>query len=97
MTPGSWYRLDNAGRVFAALASERTTTVYRVAVVLREPVDQGVLQAALERLMPRFPYFRVRLRRGLFWHYLEEIPGAPAVRSERRAPCRGMTRAQDGP
>ncbi len=97
MTPGNWYRLDNAGRVFAALASARNTTVYRVAVVLREPVDQGVLQAALVRLMPRFPYLRVRLRRGLFWHYLEEIPGAPIVRIERRAPCRRMTRAHDGP
>jgi hypothetical protein len=97
LTSRDWYRLDNAGRVFAALASERTTTVYRVAVVLREPVDQEVLQAALERLMPRFPYFRVRLRHGLFWHYLEEIPGAPRVRIERRAPCRRMTRTHDGP
>lgn len=97
MLAGNWYRLDNAARVFAALASRRTTTVYRVAVALRTPVDAAVLQSALDALMPRFPYFRVRLRKGLFWHYLEEIPGAPRVRSERRAPCRRMTRADDGP
>jgi len=97
MLTGNWYRLDNAARVFAALASRRTTTVYRVAVTLRAPVDAAVLQDALDALMTRFPYFRVRLRKGLFWHYLEEIPGTPKVRTERRAPCRRMTRADDGP
>lgn len=93
----NWCRLDNAGRVFASLASRRTTTVGRLAVTLRAPVDQAVLQEALDALMPRFPYFGVRLRRGLFWHYLEEVPGAPMVQTERRAPCRRMTRTADGP
>jgi hypothetical protein len=71
--------------------------VYRVAVTLREAVDPALLQEALDALMPRCPYFRVRLRAGLFWHYLEEVPGAPRVRTERHAPCRPMTRADDGP
>lgn len=92
-----WYRLDNAGRVFAALASRRTTTVFRVAVVLRAPIDRDLLQHALDAVMPRFPYFAVRLRSGLFWHYLEDTPGTPAVQTERYAPCRRMTRAEDGP
>jgi hypothetical protein len=92
-----WYRFDNAGRIFAALASRRTTTVFRVAVTLREGVDHVVLQQALDAIMPRFPYFRVRLRRGMFWHYLEEIPGVPIVQAERRAPCRRMQRIHDGP
>jgi hypothetical protein len=92
-----WYRLDNAGRVFAALASRRNTTVFRVAVTLRASVDSELLQDALDALMPRFPYFRVRLRAGLFWHYLEGVPGAPIVQTERRAPCRRITRAGEGP
>lgn len=92
-----WRPLDNAARVFAALASRRTTTVYRVAATLREPVDIEALQASLDALMPRFPYFGVRLRRGLFWHYLVEIPGAPRVQRERHAPCRRMSVAEDGP
>jgi hypothetical protein len=92
-----WHPLDNAARVFAALASQRTTTVYRVAATLREPVDIEALQASLDALMPRFPYFGVRLRRGLFWHYLAEIPGAPRVQQERHAPCRRMSIGEDGP
>ncbi len=93
----TWYRLDNAARVFAALASRRTTTVFRIAVVLREAVDQRVLQEALDSIMPRFPYYGVRLRAGLFWHYLSPIPGGPRVRTETRYPCRRMTKAEDGP
>jgi hypothetical protein len=95
--PSIWYRVDNAGRVFAALASRRTTTVGRVAVTLRAPIDRASLQQALDAIMPRFPYFGVRLRSGLFWHYLEEVPGAPTVQTERRAPNRPMTRSDDGP
>ncbi|MCC7387483.1 MAG: hypothetical protein IT431_01815 [Phycisphaerales bacterium] len=94
---GSWRRLDNAARVFAALSSRRTTTVFRVAVTLRSAVDAAVLQRALDAVMSRFPCFRVRLRTGAFWHYLEEIGGAPEVRTELRAPCRRMTREEDGP
>lgn len=93
----SWYRLDNAARVFAALASRRTTTVFRIAVRMHETVDMGDLQRALDRLLPRYPYFGVRLRAGLFWHYLVPIPGAPRVREETRFPCRRMTVAEDGP
>jgi hypothetical protein len=92
-----WLPLDNAARVFAALASRRTTTVFRVAATLRAPVDAERLQAALDALMPRFPYFRVCLRKGLFWHYLAEIPGSPRVQRERHAPCRRMSPAEDGP
>lgn len=92
-----WYRLDNAARVFAAIATRRNTTVFRVAATLRAPVDRATLQAATDALLPRFPALRARLRAGLFWHHLEAIDGAPAVRRERRAPCRRFTRREDGP
>jgi len=93
----AWYRLDNAARVFAALAGRRTTTVFRVAVTLDEPVDRPTLQAAVDAIMPRFPGFAVRLRAGLFWHALVAIPGAPTVREERDAPCRRLHPRTDGP
>jgi len=94
---GSWHRLDNAARVFAALASRRTTTVFRVAVTLREPVDPAVVQEALAVLMPRLPVFAVRLRAGLFWHSLVPVDGVPTVQREHAAPCRRLSRREDGP
>lgn len=97
MPSGSWHRLDNAARVFAALASRRTTTVFRVAVILREPVDAAIVQEALAALMPRLPVFAVRLRAGLFWHSLVPVEGVPTVQTERTAPCRRLSRREDGP
>jgi hypothetical protein len=97
VSPPSWYRLDNAARVFAALAGRRTTTVFRLAVTLTEPVDRATLQAALAAIWPRFPGFAVRLRAGLFWHSLVATPGVPAVQEERRAPCRRLDPRTDGP
>ena len=47
---------------------------------LTEPIDVPVLRAALDVTVRRFPSMAVRLRRGVFWYYLEEIPspGNPA-------------------
>lgn len=96
-SPVEWHRLDNAGRVFAALASRRNTVVFRIAATLNEAVDLGTLQSTVDRVMPRFPQYRVRLRTGLFWHYFQDIEGSPTVQPEREAPCRRMCRRRDGP
>ncbi|MBI9104902.1 MAG: hypothetical protein JEY99_20970 [Spirochaetales bacterium] len=82
-----WFRLDNAAKVFPAVLSTRVTTVFRISVTLKEPVTVSVLQTALGNIMPRFPYFRVHLRRGLFWYYFETNPGTPEVQMENPYPC----------
>jgi len=47
-----------------------------------------LLQEALEKTMPRFPCFDVRMRNGFFWHYLEKNPnGAPPVMLDIGNPC----------
>ena len=33
----------------------------------------------LQNSIKRYPYFNVCLRRGIFWHYLEELDGKPTV------------------
>lgn len=83
-----WYRLDNAARLFPALISQRTSTVFRVACVLKKPVDEALLQQALDRVIKRFPSFRVRLRDGLFWAFLEQNKAKPKVQQEVFDPCR---------
>lgn len=48
-----------------------------------------MLQEALDRVLPRFDTFRVRLRKGIFWHYFEtNSRPAPLVRLESEYPCR---------
>ena len=62
-----WYRLDNAGVLYSALKKEKSAPVYRFSAVMAEKVDPDALQRAVDRTMPRFPSFRVRIRKGAFW------------------------------
>ena len=69
-TGSPWYRLDNAGVLYTALQKEQYSAIYRFSAVMTEEVDPQALQRAVDRTMPRFPGFGVRVRQGLFWYYL---------------------------
>lgn len=45
-----------------------------------------ILAAALDVTVRRFPSIAVRLRRGAFWYYLEQIPKAPPIEEDRSYP-----------
>ncbi|AFG36474.1 hypothetical protein [Spirochaeta africana] len=82
-----WMPLDNAAKIFPAIQGTRYSTLFRLAVVLDHPVRLPQLQAALQRVMRRYPYFQVELRRGFFWYYLERLEEAPQVMADGRSPC----------
>ena len=82
-----WYRLDNAAIIYPSIQSARITTMFRFAATLTEAVDPAALQNALVRIIDRFPYYRVRLSRGLFWYYLEHNPNIPRVEKDVKYPC----------
>lgn len=90
-----WYRLDNAAKLFPAVESPRITTLFRVSATLKERVDPELLQSALEKSIDRFPYFRVRLRRGFFWYYLEDNPRVPTVGPDSLYPCQQLNRRRN--
>ena len=77
-----WMRLDNAALIFPAIRRRRWVNAFRVSATLTEPVDPAVLQQAVTDLMPRFPSMYVRLKAGVFWYYLEELPEPPRVRED---------------
>ncbi len=82
-----WFRLDNAGKIFSSISTRRITTLFRLSCTLKRPVRVAELQAALEALMPRFPYFAVHLRPGFFWYHLAMNRASPQVVEDRRFPC----------
>lgn len=86
-TRDSWYRVDNAGKIFSSLHGKRLTTLFRLSCTLHEPVHVNRLQTALENLQPRFPYFMVQLRPGAFWYYFEHNQQKPLVTADSRYPC----------
>ena len=91
-----WYPLDNAGTLYSALQKERYSAIYRFSAWMREEVDPVALQRAVDKTMPRFPGFSMRIRRGAFWYYLEpnEAPG-PFVKPDVADPCQPVRFKED--
>ena len=90
-----WDTLDNAAKLVPAVSDTRGSNVFRVSAVLREDVDPVLLQEALERALAVFPAFAVRLRRGLFWYYLDANRETPKVREESDYPCLPIGSSRD--
>ena len=59
-----WGKLDNTAHLFPVIAGEGMTNVYRVAVILKEEIQQELLQQALDMVLPKFSVFNCRLRQG---------------------------------
>ena len=86
-----WYKLDLSAIVYPTLQRRDFSSVYRLSVVLKEAIDPDLLQQALNMTLPRFPTYKVAIRKGLFWRYLEpnNRPG-PYVREDIKNPCMPM-------
>lgn len=97
MGPGSklrWMRLDNAAKIYPAARRQRWSNVFRLSVTLTEPVDEAILQSALDVTARRFPSIATRLRKGMFWYYLQELAHAPAITPESSYPLTRMGRRE---
>ena len=81
-----WMRLDNAAKIYPAAKRRNWNNFFRLSATLTETVDVAVLRSALDVTVRRFPSIAVRLRRGVFWYYLEEIPQAPEIQPEKSCP-----------
>lgn len=82
-----WDKLDNTAHLFPVIAGEGMSNVYRISVTLNEKIKPGYLQEALDKVLPWFDVFRVRLRKGFFWYYFEDNKKkAPRVVEERTYP-----------
>lgn len=89
-----WMKLDNAAKIYPAAISRSWSATFRISASITEPVDPAVLQLALTAVLKRFPSFAMRLRRGAFWYYFEEIGGPPDVREDEAYPCAKMSRRE---
>ena len=91
-----WMPLDNAALIFPVIRRKNWNNVFRESISLTEEIDPFLLQQAVHELMPRFPSFYVRLRRGVFWYYLEEVKDPPQVQEDYAYPLTFMTGKEMG-
>ena len=82
-----WYELDNAAKIVPPTTKGSDTRVFRISCELKEEVDGEILQRALDKTVPDFPYFACVLRRGLFWYYLDSSSIRAVVQPENKPAC----------
>lgn len=87
-----WMRLDNAAKIYPASRSQNWSNVFRLSATLKEAVDVSVLQEALDVTVRRFPSIAARLRRGVFWYYIQQLEQVPPIREENSFPLTKMSR-----
>ncbi|MCJ8329815.1 MAG: hypothetical protein HRT89_24645, partial [Lentisphaeria bacterium] len=51
-----WLRLDNAARIYPAIISRRITSMFRLAVILKDEINPDLLKTAVDNIAKRFPY-----------------------------------------
>ena len=89
-----WLRLDNAAKIYPAARRRNWSNVFRQSVTLCEDVDTEILKSALGIVVKRFPSIAARLRKGLFWYYLQEVKSAPEILEEYSYPLCFMDSSQ---
>ena len=83
-----WYRLDNAAKVFPSVSNKRRSNIFRLSFTLKEEVNPEILEKTLISIIERFPSFKVKLKRGLFWYYFEENKERPLIYEENPYICK---------
>ena len=86
-----WMPLDNAAKIYPAARNQNWSNVFRVSATLKEEIDNTVMQTALDVTVRRFPSLATRLRRGVFWYYLQQLDHGPAIREEHSYPLARMS------
>ncbi len=74
MKKKNWFLLDNAAKIFPCSSNKNNPHMFSVSATLVEDINQTILQETINMVLTRFPSFNVRLKKGLFWYYLEENP-----------------------
>ncbi len=83
-----WRRLDNSAKIFPISAGKKYSTVFRLSALLTETIQPEILTVAVEKALEQYEFFRVRLKNGFFWNYLEYNPKKPIVEEEKDYPCK---------
>lgn len=77
-----WYRLDNAGMIFPPVSGKNSPNTFCLYAELNNKIDKDILQQSLNQVIKSEDTFRVRLKKGFFWYYLEENFKEPKVTKE---------------
>ena len=92
--PLLWVKLDNAAKIYPAARRRNWSNLFRQSVTLYDEVDRDILQCALDVTVKRFPSIAAKLRKGVFWYYLQQVKNAPEIGDEYSYPLVFMDRKE---
>lgn len=84
-----WRKLDNTAKVFS-LDEQKNNNIFRISIILKEKVNPVILKEALLRTLKTYPSYKVRIREGFFWSYLETNKKLPVIEEEKEIPCKNI-------
>jgi len=85
-----WKKLDNAAKIFPAMAGKNDSEVFRLSCQLKEQISHNALQRAVDAAIEEYPLFTQTIRRGVFWYYLESTGYTPKVHEENKTPLQPL-------
>lgn len=85
-----WMPLDNAAKIYPAVQNEEFTSVFRMSCILKERIKVRILLDAIRKIENRFPYYKVKLKKGFFWYYLEFHDDRIPLEPDLDTPCRSF-------
>jgi len=83
-----WRRLDNSAKIFPMSTGKKYSTVFRISTVLTEDIKPEILQKALTETLEKYQSFKVKMKAGFFWYYLEQNTKKAFVDEEKDYPCK---------
>jgi len=78
-----WRRLDNSAKIFPISAGKKYSTVFRLSAILTEIVEPNILKEAVKKALMQYGFFKVRMKDGFFWNYLEYNPKDPIIEKKK--------------
>lgn len=91
-----WFPLDDAAKIYPIAMKSSFMATFRLSVYLKDNVEPGLLQLALNFTVKRFPHFATTMKKGFFWHYLNARKRHYSVSREDRIPCTPIRIASSG-
>lgn len=89
-----WLRLDNAAKIYPAIRSTELTSVFRISFFLKERIKAKPFFEAVQALENRFPYYKVKLKIGFFWFYLEHADLSMNIKPDLGEVCRTFNKGE---
>jgi len=82
----TWRKLDNTAKIFSV--DKKEGNMFRLSVILKEKVDYNILKDSVIKTLELFNEYKVGIKTGFFWNYLEVNCKNPIIEEEKEKPCK---------